>query len=220
MKRCGFTLIELLVVIAIIAILAALLFPVFQQAKAAAKATSCMSNERQLALAIHLYMGDADDRYMPAAYATAAGFTTWHNIIDPYTKNKQIWLCPGAEMDEFDASGELTTHFGYNAAYLTSVNTWFSNVNTVVTYSESQLEFPSQTVLLAVSEASIEDDWCGSEGKFLLPPSFGSANCWGRPYTKPADKATIAFADGHTKRMPLEAFYLNQTPVDKFFDRE
>ena len=58
----GFTLIELLVVIAIIAILAAILFPVFAQAKEAAKRTSCLSNSNQLGKAMLMYMGDNDDK--------------------------------------------------------------------------------------------------------------------------------------------------------------
>jgi prepilin-type N-terminal cleavage/methylation domain-containing protein/prepilin-type processing-associated H-X9-DG protein len=62
MKR-AFTLIELLVVIAIIAILAAILFPVFAQAKAAAKKTACLSNLKQLGVAFMLYQGDADDAF-------------------------------------------------------------------------------------------------------------------------------------------------------------
>ncbi len=62
MKR-AFTLIELLVVIAIIAILAAILFPVFAQAKAAAKKTAAISNQKQIGLGLIMYMGDADDKY-------------------------------------------------------------------------------------------------------------------------------------------------------------
>ena len=61
MSRRAFTLIELLVVIAIIAILAAILFPVFAAAKAAAISTSCLSNQKQLALAWQMYSNDNDD---------------------------------------------------------------------------------------------------------------------------------------------------------------
>ncbi|HVL39993.1 MAG TPA: prepilin-type N-terminal cleavage/methylation domain-containing protein [Fimbriimonadaceae bacterium] len=61
MNRRAFTLIELLVVIAIIAILAAILFPVFAQAKEAAKKTHCVSNTKQTALAALMYAGDYDD---------------------------------------------------------------------------------------------------------------------------------------------------------------
>ena len=71
MKR-AFTLIELLVVIAIIAILAAILFPVFAQAKAAAKNTVALSNMKQIGTSIMLYANDADDQRVPRWIYTAS----------------------------------------------------------------------------------------------------------------------------------------------------
>jgi prepilin-type N-terminal cleavage/methylation domain-containing protein/prepilin-type processing-associated H-X9-DG protein len=65
-RRNGFTLIELLVVIAIIAILAAILFPVFAQAKVAAKQAACIMQMRQIGMAFMMYKGDYDDVWVPA----------------------------------------------------------------------------------------------------------------------------------------------------------
>jgi prepilin-type N-terminal cleavage/methylation domain-containing protein len=71
-RKRAFTLIELLVVIAIIAILAAILFPVFAQAKLAAKKTNSLSNVKQLALGGIMYANDYDDLFMVTEVCTAA----------------------------------------------------------------------------------------------------------------------------------------------------
>ena len=102
-NKRGFTLIELLVVIAIIAILAAILFPVFAQAKAAAKKTATLSNLKQNATAVAIYQADADDTFPQSAYCasncSATGqpqvgsqlFTVYDSLM-PYTKNRDIIL--------------------------------------------------------------------------------------------------------------------------------
>lgn len=88
----AFTLIELLVVIAIIAILAAILFPVFAQAKGAAKTTACLSNGRQIGLAFLMYAGDNDDRLPFGSFPVRT--LTWTEQLQPYIKNRAIFRCP------------------------------------------------------------------------------------------------------------------------------
>lgn len=92
-SKKGFTLIELLVVIAIIAILAAILFPVFAQAKVAAKKTADLSNVRQNATAAIMYAGDQDDTLPQYKWPE---FYTIATKVLPYTKNKEIFKIPSS----------------------------------------------------------------------------------------------------------------------------
>src|ERR1700712_6152221 len=96
--RQGFTLIELLVVIAIIAILAAILFPVFAQAREKARQASCVSNEKQLALAVLQYTQDYDERYPIGMTSGGADWgdinNYWVGKILPYIKSTQVFACP------------------------------------------------------------------------------------------------------------------------------
>jgi prepilin-type processing-associated H-X9-DG protein/prepilin-type N-terminal cleavage/methylation domain-containing protein len=100
----AFTLIELLVVIAIIAILAAILFPVFAQAREKARQISCLSNTKQMGLAILQYNQDFDETYPISYYAFAPGRfsasltpVSWPRIIQPYVKNTRIFQCPSEQ---------------------------------------------------------------------------------------------------------------------------
>ncbi|MCC2668599.1 MAG: prepilin-type N-terminal cleavage/methylation domain [Armatimonadetes bacterium] len=124
-RRRGFTLIELLVVIAIIAILAAILFPVFAQAREAARRTACTNNMRQVTTAIAMYTQDYDE-VLPyqgnvanpkgdiANYA-ASPFCVWINGAQPYVKNAGVWYCPSA-----------TKHSGAPPTATSDSNYWYN----------------------------------------------------------------------------------------------
>jgi prepilin-type N-terminal cleavage/methylation domain-containing protein/prepilin-type processing-associated H-X9-DG protein len=125
--RKGFTLIELLVVIAIIAILAAILFPVFAQAKEAAKKTSCLSNMKQLGLSTRLYAGSFDDIlfYRSGSANSRSGniptvnANRWWNLLMPYANNKDIFKCPSDSAPTLskDVDGALTISRSYIAIF-------------------------------------------------------------------------------------------------------
>jgi len=126
-RKFGFTLIELLVVIAIIAILAAILFPVFAKVREKARQTTCVSNEKQMGLAMIQYVGDYDDTYPCYEYGPRNGHGTatdpeydWTIMLQPYIKVGQqngdgggnqytleqgIWTCPSMPVEP--VSGEL-----------------------------------------------------------------------------------------------------------------
>ena len=91
MKR-GFTLIELLVVIAIIAILAAILFPVFARAREAARKTTCLSNLKEIDLAVQMYVEDYDEVFPSSTSNGFIGEPTY--MCQPYMKNSGILFCP------------------------------------------------------------------------------------------------------------------------------
>lgn len=97
--RRAFTLIELLVVIAIIAILAAILFPVFAQAKAAAKKTADLNNQKQIVTGMLLYANDNDDCSPKSHHdleegETIANLYPWYQPLQAYIKNNDVFHDP------------------------------------------------------------------------------------------------------------------------------
>ncbi len=127
-RKRAFTLIELLVVIAIIAILAAILFPVFAQAREQARATSCLSNTKQIALGQLMYSQDYDETIIPWCVVNRKLYpidvqipNCWVNLIQPYIKNQQILFCPSFSasataqaMDQADCDGDGSPGSGSN----------------------------------------------------------------------------------------------------------
>ncbi len=118
-RKRGFTLIELLVVIAIIGILAAMVFPVFARARESARKAVCLSNVKNINLALQMYLSDNNDTCPPnetradaeAAFVAmsikgrdscgrqsqANPYLRWQVILDEYVKNRDVWRCPSAK---------------------------------------------------------------------------------------------------------------------------
>ncbi len=112
--RHAFTLIELLVVIAIIAILAAILFPVFAQAREKAREVTCLSNMRQIGLAVRMYVQDSDEiwpifyAYNTQPPADIADHKGVEVLLMPYVKQKDAFRCP----DDFGGPIPANTESG------------------------------------------------------------------------------------------------------------
>ena len=110
--QCGFTLIEILVVITIISILAAILLPAMTIARKKARESSCISNLRQLGLAVSMYCSDYDEKYPRTLhpydkeefgegpkyagieYAELQAIPNMDVVLLPYVKNKETFHCP------------------------------------------------------------------------------------------------------------------------------
>jgi prepilin-type N-terminal cleavage/methylation domain-containing protein/prepilin-type processing-associated H-X9-DG protein len=170
----AFTLIELLVVIAIIAILAAILFPVFAQAKEAAKKAACLSNVKQIGTASIMYNGDYDGLFaLYVGYTNSSDwtFTQWwgqasyspgfaavvskdftKGLLYPYMKNVDIQDCASASgLSKGSGTSYVPFAYGFN------VRLW-SNAGV----SESQVEMSAETILLGDAAVPVG---------FFSPPS-------------------------------------------------
>jgi prepilin-type N-terminal cleavage/methylation domain-containing protein len=105
-RASAFTLIELLVVIAIIAILAAILFPVFARARSAAQLKVCLNHQREVGLAVEIYLPDFNDAYPMNRFPDAThplgrywsalhgSCYDWKRAIIPYIKSRDVQVCP------------------------------------------------------------------------------------------------------------------------------
>ncbi len=128
--RKAFTLIELLVVIAIIGILAAILFPVFAQAKVAAKKTQDLSNIKQISLGAAIYSNDYDDVLILGGYQSAVRDSLgrsvrWYTLMYPYTTTTAIYDSPLAKRFQgYNADPKYRRYADYG------INYWWAGIGT------------------------------------------------------------------------------------------
>ncbi|RYG30683.1 prepilin-type N-terminal cleavage/methylation domain-containing protein [bacterium] len=167
MRQRAFTLIELLVVIAIIAILAAILFPVFAQAKAAAKKTLCLSNTKQLGLGVYQYVIDSDDVLPMGGWVYGSRTSRWFQDVYPYVKNLDVFTCP-TKMDKagyYIPTLRPADPNGYVNGGPTSPGNYGININ-LVTYPYSASPAPAVQSNNASSKTLTEIP--NSAGTFLI----------------------------------------------------
>lgn len=175
----GFTLIELLVVIAIIAILASILFPVFAQAREKARQTQCLSNGKQMGVALMAYAQDYDETLPLAGITYIVGSSVndlrnpkWMDLLQPYIKNDAVFNCPSDSGPKFVS---LATNPGRTGGTNPPGGSWLLNTAYV---GGGGLQGPSGQILAAIGSPA--DTIFAVEGPSVVNNQFywssGAAN--------------------------------------------
>ena len=211
----GFTLIELLVVIAIIGILAAMIFPVFARARESARQAVCMSNLKQLSLAMLMYAEDHSGGYVPAA--SPDNLMRWHgrrpSLDEPfhpeegplwaYYHHDRLKACPSFSPTSREYGFEQGTGgYGYNSQYVGGSPVGWPQM--CVPAKEFLILKPAETVMLT-DTAFMDCEGNLFEYSFCEAPYYQFWNSPADPSThfRHNGLANVAFCDGHARAMPM-----------------
>jgi len=180
----AFTLIELLTVIAIILVLSGLLFPAVQGAMESAHSATCLSNLRQVGLAMQLYAGD-NGGSTPLVWQSST--CRWMDSIKPYIpKNSPVFWCPSDSKKipcEYDPS--IVLSYGVNS-FNFGANCFWYGVRLV------NVPRPSGTILIA--DCTPGNYWCGGGSNFTSPVV-------GVDYRHQGNSFCAVYCDGHAAQL-------------------
>lgn len=211
MKR-AFTLIELLVVIAIIAILAAILFPVFAQAKAAAKKTAALSNCKQFGLSFSMYNTDYDDTFLVQQNADELNDRgEFQYILQPYVKNRDIFYDPARTRTGCDTSLDKT---GRCVGFAPNFGIYsYNNGNGLFHMGEPDPAFPGNTRWRGRSGSdfaqpadTIMAGATNDTNMYTLSFYFQTGDGKGESALRHGGQYPFSFVDGHAKTIKMSRY--------------
>lgn len=214
----GFTLVELLVVIGIIALLIAILLPSLRRARQSAQSVACMSNERQVGIAIQQYLHDSKGQYMPY-YSLSIGAwyrrlvadpDVWPNNARGYLPGYDVFFCPAYEhvrsLTNPYLPGETGVQYAVRRGYISyGMNMGLTNDYRQAGYPEivakfTQLKKPTDTIVLVDAEHPVY-----RYGLFYVHPYYiaPASFDYGAPALRhPNASANVLWADGHVTNVP------------------
>lgn len=181
----GFTLIELLVVIAVIGLLAAILFPVFGRVRENARRTACLSNCKQLGMAMMQYAQDYDEKFPTVRYSQATyqapypNYRTWDAAIFDYVRTNDAYVCPSVVRENTRSHAMniwVTGWTSYFANFDGGANTYTANEVPNAYYIKSLAGIPraANTALLVESGTPFEMP----SGSSCEPNCYNTRNAW------------------------------------------